>query len=93
MIYNRMMHENCSIVLTLFPFHYHLFPFFVSLAFTIGFVKDAYCVNESAGVVPIEVALHAGELRGNQYIIVKLILADGSSSSKGKKVLIVILYN
>ena len=48
-------------------------------------MNDSFCVNENVGVVPIEVALLAGELRGNQYIIVKLSLTDGSSSGEEKK--------
>ena len=42
-------------------------------------------MNESAGVVPIEVALHAGELRGNQYVVVILSLTGGSCSCKEKE--------
>ena len=48
-------------------------------------MNDSFCVNESVGVVEIKVALLAGELRGNQYIIVKFSLTDGSSSGEEKE--------
>ena len=55
------------------------------LAFTIGFVKNAHFVNESYGVVPLMVALYAGELTGEKSIIVHLTLIDGSASGEKKE--------